>query len=188
MKTIYNGFFTVVFALMATTAFAQGIITGTVIDAELNEPLPGANVVVKGTTTGVSTDFDGKFQIEVPQNSGTLVVSYIGFVKKEVRFTSTGDIGNIALQTDADELEGVVVVGSGIIDIATGRETPVAVSTITARDIKKTGGNEEFPVLLRKMPSVYANTQGGGYGDSGVRVRGFDQSNTALLINGQPVN
>ncbi|MGS2763424.1 TonB-dependent receptor domain-containing protein [Sinomicrobium sp. M5D2P9] len=188
MKTIYNGFFTVVFALIATTAFAQGVITGTVIDTELNEPLPGANVVVKGTTTGVSTDFDGKFRIEVPQSSGTLVVSYIGFVKKEVRFTSTGDIGNISLQADAEELEGVVVVGSGVIDLAIGRQTPVAVSTITAKGIKKTGGNEEFPTLLRKMPSVYANTQGGGYGDSEVRVRGFDQSNTAVLINGQPVN
>ncbi|RNL88447.1 TonB-dependent receptor [Sinomicrobium pectinilyticum] len=188
MKTIYNGFFTVVFALMATTAFAQGIITGTVIDAELNEPLPGANVVVKGTTTGVSTDFDGKFRIEVPQNSGTLVVSYIGFVKKEVRFTSTGDIGNIALQGDAEQLEGVVVVGTGVIDLVKDRQTPIAVSTIKASDIQKASGNAEFPTLLRSMPSVYANTSGGGYGDAQIRVRGFDQSNTAYLLNGQPIN
>lgn len=188
MKTIYNGFLTVVFALIATATFAQGTVTGTVIDAEMNEPLPGANVVVKGTSTGVSTDFDGNFQIEVPENSGTLVVSYIGFVKKEVRFSSPGNIGTITLQANAEELEGVVVVGSGVIDMAIGRETPVAVSTITSEGIKKTGGNEEFPTLLRKTPSVYANTQGGGYGDSEVRVRGFDQSNTAVLINGQPVN
>ncbi|MGS2740670.1 TonB-dependent receptor domain-containing protein [Sinomicrobium sp. M5D2P17] len=188
MKTIYNGFFTVVFALIATTAFAQGIITGTVIDAELNEPLPGANVVVKGTTTGVSTDFDGKFQIEVPQSSGTLVVSYIGFVKKEIKFTSTGDIGNISLQANADELEGVVVVGTGVIDLVKDRQTPIAVSTIKASDIQKASGNAEFPTLLRSMPSVYANTSGGGYGDAEIRVRGFDQSNTAYLLNGQPIN
>ncbi|UGU17742.1 TonB-dependent receptor [Sinomicrobium kalidii] len=189
MKTIYNGFLTVVFALIATATFAQGTVTGTVIDAEMNEPLPGANVVVKGTSTGVSTDFDGNFQIEVPENSGTLVVSYIGFVKKEIRFSSPGDIGNITLQADTDELEGVVVVGSGVIDLEQDRKTPVAVSTITRAEIQTKGvGNVEFPELMKNTPNVYVSNQSGGFGDSQMFVRGFDQRNTAFLLNGQPIN
>lgn len=188
MKTIYNGFFTVVFALIATAAFSQGTVTGTVMDAEMNQPLPGANVVVKGTTTGVSTDFDGNFQIEVPENSGTLVVSYIGFVKKEVRFSSPGDIGNITLQGDAEELEGVVVVGSGIIDLARDRQTPIAVSTIPAKEIQQKVGTQDITMTMVNTPSVYVRSQSSGFGDTQISVRGFEQDNTAFLLNGQPIN
>jgi outer membrane receptor protein involved in Fe transport len=81
-----------------------------------------------------------------------------------------------------------VVVSSGIIDIAKERETPIAVSTITAREIQLKVGNMEFPEIMNKTPGVYATKQGGGYGDSRISLRGFDQRNTSFLINGQPVN
>ncbi|MGS0525988.1 carboxypeptidase-like regulatory domain-containing protein [Zobellia nedashkovskayae] len=80
MKKMY---FALVLFLMTTVAFSQGTITGTVIDGELNEPLPGASVVLQGTTNGTSTDFDGKFQIEITENAGTLLVSYIGYTPKK---------------------------------------------------------------------------------------------------------
>lgn len=177
--------------LFSTAIFAQGTITGTVTDAELQSGLPGANVVVQGTTNGVITDFDGKFTLDVNASSGKLKISYLGYKTKTVSFALTDgalDLGVIALEASASALEQIVVVGKGVVDIAIGRQTPVAVSTITAESIKEVSGNMEFPSMLRSMPSVYANTSGGGYGDSNVRIRGFGQSNTAFLLNGQPIN
>jgi len=81
-----------------------------------------------------------------------------------------------------------VVVTSGVIDVAKVRETPVAVSTISLSEISLKVGNTEFPEIMNKTPGVYATKQGGGYGDSRISLRGFDQRNTSFLINGQPVN
>ncbi|UJH90313.1 TonB-dependent receptor [Antarcticibacterium sp. 1MA-6-2] len=181
-----------VFFLTSATIFAQGTITGTVVDSDMNAPLPGANVKVVGTNTGTTTDFDGRFALSVPNASGTLEITFVGFERKTVAYSvaagQTQNLGNIVLGTDADALSEVIVIGRGVIDVAIGRQTPVAVSTITSAEIEKSAGNMEFPEMLRSMPSVYANTSGGGYGDSEMRVRGFDQSNTAFLLNGQPIN
>ena len=144
----------IVALLCATMAFSQGTITGKVIDGELGSPLPGANVLEQGTSNGTTTDFDGNFTISVGQNSGTLVVSYLGFVSQQINYTSTGDLGTISLQPDAEELEGVVV--TGILDIAKDRETPVAVSTIRASEIQEKLGSQELPEILKTTPSIYA--------------------------------
>src|SRR5690606_12935198 len=116
MKKIYLAFAAM---FISVIAFSQGTISGTVTDGELGGPLPGATVRVKGTNSGTSTDFDGNFVVEVSQSSGTLIVSYIGFVTKEVGFTSTGSLGSIALMPDAQELGEVVV--TGVMDIAKER-------------------------------------------------------------------
>ena len=86
-----------------------------------------------------------------------------------------------------EKLEEVVVT-SRVIDIAKERVTPVAVSKISASEIALKVGNLEFPEVMSKTPGVYATKQGGGYGDSRITLRGFDQRNTSFLINGQPVN
>ena len=172
--------------LFTAMVFSQGTITGTVLDGEMGDPLPGASIVVQGTTNGTSSDFDGNFTIEVDADAGTLLVSYIGFVTQSVDFTSTGSVGSITLQPDAQELEGVVV--TGIMDIAKDRQTPVAVSTITTTAILEKLGSQEFPELLKSTPSVYATKTGGGFGDGRINIRGFDSQNTAVMINGIPVN
>lgn len=87
----------------------------------------------------------------------------------------------------SNQLDEVVVRGS-IIDVAKERKTPVAVSTIKAAEIQAKAGNQEFPDLLKNMPSVYASKAGGGFGDSRVNIRGFAQENIAVMINGMPVN
>ncbi|CAM3450474.1 TonB-dependent receptor [Zobellia roscoffensis] len=185
MKKMY---FAWVAFLMTTIAFSQATITGTVIDGELNEPLPGASVVIQGTTNGTSTDFDGKFQIDVTESSGTLVVSYIGYTSKTVAFTTTGSIGSITLEPDAEQLGEVVVVGSGVIDLAEDRKTPVAVSTVTKGVIqRKAVGNVDVAEIVKNTPSVYVSGQT-GFGDGQLFMRGFDQTNVAVLLNGQPVN
>lgn len=86
-------------------------------------------------------------------------------------------------------LSETVIIGKGIIDLEENRKTPVAVSTIRREEIQdKAVGNVEFPEILKNTPSVYVAGQSGGFGDSKMFLRGFDQSNTAFLLNGQPIN
>ncbi|WP_324024998.1 carboxypeptidase-like regulatory domain-containing protein [Maribacter sp. BPC-D8] len=185
MKKMY---FALAAFLMTVTAFSQGPITGTVLDGDSNSPLPGATVIVKGTTNGTSTDFDGNFTINTSSASGTLVVSYIGFNSKQVAFTASGNIGSIVLEPNAEELEGVVVVGRGLIDLASDRQTPIAVSSIPVEIIQEKIGTQDITMTMVNTPSVYVSGQAGGFGDSDMRVRGFEQDNTAFLLNGQPIN
>ncbi|MDH5412837.1 MAG: TonB-dependent receptor [Flavobacteriaceae bacterium] len=186
MKKITRLLMVMMFFVISSTIYAQ-TITGTV-NAE-DGPLPGANVIVKGTTNGTQTDFDGKFNLTVTEGSGTVVVSFIGYSRKSVNYTvaagETKDLGVIVLTSD-NTLEEVVI--TGVIDIAKERETPVAVSTIRAVDIQEKLGSQEFPEILNATPSVYATKSGGGFGDSRINIRGFDQRNTAVMINGMPVN
>jgi len=174
--------------LFTAITFAQGTITGTILDGDLGGALPGATVVIEGTRNGTTTDFNGKFSIEVSAASGNLIVSYVGYKSKKMTFTKAGGIGSISLAPNAQELEGIIVVGSGVIDLVEERKTPVAASTIKGSEIQLKLGNLEFPEILNSTPSVYATKTGGGYGDGTLRVRGFGQVNTSVIINGQPVN
>ena len=162
-----------------TNAFAQ--VSGKVVDADTKESLPGATVVVKGTQNGTTTNFDGRFTLNASE-SDVLVVSFIGYTTLE----NVGG-GTIELLQDITTL-GEVIVTSGVIDVARERETPVALSVIGPAEIALKVGNQEFPEIMNRTPGVYATKQGGGYGDSRINLRGFDQRNTSFLINGQPVN
>jgi len=178
-----------VFALLliSSVSIAQTTIEGKISDQ--TGPLPGASILEKGTTNGTASDFDGNFSLSVKNGKGVLEVSMVGMGKRDIPFTAQGEtinLGTITLSADENVLEEVVVTGT--IDIAKDRETPVAVSTIKAIDIQNKLGNNEFPEILASTPSVYVTKQGGGFGDSRINIRGFDQRNTAVMINGQPVN
>lgn len=182
------------FALLlgSVAAFAQGTVTGTITDPDLGGGLLGANVVESGTNNGAVTDFDGNFSLTVSSDSGTIEISYLGYETQTVSYTLSGgtaSLGSVALVADANTLSEVVIVGTGVIDLAEDRKTPVAVSTITAAEIQsKSAGNREFVEVIKNTPSVYVSNQAGGFGDSQVFLRGFDQTNTAYLLNGQPIN
>ena len=176
------------FLIATQTIFSQSKISGIVIDGDYNEPLPGANVFVKGTKDGATTGFDGKFEFTTSMASGEIVVSYLGFQTMVIPFTGSTDLGKVTLKSDENQLESVVLIGKGVIDVAKDRKTPVAVSTIKAAEIQEKLGNQEFPEMLVNTPSVYATKSGGGFGDSRINIRGFDQRNIAVMINGVPVN
>ena len=157
------------------------------MDADMNAPLPGANVVEKGTTNGTTTNFDGEFTLTTQASSGSLVISYVGFGSKTITFTGSQDVGTINLLTD-NSLDEVVIVGSGLIDLADDRRTPIAVSTVRASEIQAKVGTSDVTATLVNTPSVYVAGQSSGFGDSRISVRGFEQDNTAFLLNGQPIN
>ena len=191
MKIFKNALLFGFFFFTTLTVFSQSKVTGTVLDGELKQPLAGASVVIKGTTNGVATDFDGKFELTTTQKSGEIVISFLGFETKTVSFTVTGattNVGSVSIITSVSELDDVVVVGKGIIDVAKERKTPIAVSTIKAADIQAKVGTADVTQAMVNTPSVYVAGQSGGYGDSRITVRGFQQDNTAFLLNGQPIN
>ncbi|HET8886650.1 MAG TPA: TonB-dependent receptor [Salinimicrobium sp.] len=183
MKKSYNWLLAAILLLVTTsTALAQ--ITGTVVDASTQTPVPGVNVGVKATTIGTVTDFDGNFSLTIDE-PGTLVISYVGFQTQEIELEGTTvDLGTIALEVSQVGLAEVQIIAS----VAVNRKTPVAVSTISAADIEAKLGNQEFPELLNTTPGVYATKAGGGYGDAELRLRGFNSENIAVMINGVPVN
>jgi len=187
MKKFNQFLFIAVFTLVSSAMYAQTTVTGKIVDSEMNSPLPGANAVVKGTTDGATTDFDGKFSISTSSSTGEIVISYVGFTSQTFAFSGNIDLGTIVLSPDSS-LDEVVVVGTGIIDLADGRDTPVAVSTIKASEIQQKIGAGDVTTTLVNTPSVYVAGGESGFGDSNIRVRGFDQDNTAFLLNGQPIN
>ncbi len=190
MKIFKNALLFGFFFLTTLTVFSQSKVTGTVLDGELNQPLAGASVVIKGTTNGVATDFDGKFELTTTQKSGEIVISFLGFDSKTISFTVTGattNVGSVVIAPNVSQLDDLVIVGKGIIDLAADRKTPIAVSTIKAAEIQQKSGNWDLPELLKSTPSVQ-NVKGGGFGDGQMFLRGFDQTNTAFLLNGQPIN
>ncbi len=173
------------------SAFSQGTVTGTLLDGDNGMPLAGANIMETGTSNGVVSGFDGDFTINALSSSGTLNLSFVGYSTMSMPFTvssGTLNLGNINLMPDADALSEVLITTSGVIDIAKDRQTPVAVSTIRAEEIQEKLGSQEFPEILANTPSIYVTKQGGGFGDARINIRGFDTQNSAVLINGIPVN
>lgn len=177
--------------IFSAAAFAQGTVSGTIMAQDMNTPLGNANVLEAGTSNGVIADFDGNFSISVSANSGTLQISYLGYISKSVSFSVSGgsaNIGQVYLEADENVLGEVVIIGSGVIDLAEDRDTPVAVSTISRSEIQaKAVGNVELAEAIKSTPSAFVSGQT-GFGDSQLYLRGFDQTNIAVLLNGQPVN
>ncbi len=175
-----------IFLTMSSAIFAQGKVTGKLIDADTDEPLVGAAVVIKGTTVGTVTSLDGAFVLNVPNGKNTLMFSYLGYIAqtKDVNVNETLSLGAIKLEPSAVGIDEVSVVASVAVD----RETPIAMSSIKASVIQEKLGTQEFPEILKQSPSIYVTKQGGGFGDSRINVRGFDQTNVAVMINGVPVN
>jgi iron complex outermembrane receptor protein len=166
---------------------AQGTIKGIVVDSETGEGLAGATVVIDGAGKGGFSDFEGRFKFKVEAGSYTVQVNYLGYETMEKAVTvgdGDTDLGEIALISNEIGVDGVEILAS----LAKDRLTPVAASNIDSKTIDEQLSNQEFPEIMRNTPSVYVTRSGGGFGDARINVRGFDQRNTAVLINGIPVN
>lgn len=155
-------------------------ITGSVLDATTGEPVIGANVLVKGTTNGTSTDFDGKFTLEAPANA-TLVVSYIGYLPLETKVT-TGKM-TIRIKEDTQALDEVVVVGytSQKKESLTG-----ALQTLKSEKLMDITTPSVENMLSGKAPGVYVSPGGGQPGAQGaIIIRGtatISGSSTPLWV------
>ena len=171
-----------VLAMSVGLVFGQAV-TGFVGNGE--EPLVGANVVVEGTDLGGVTDAEGKFVIETGTGTFDVTASYIGYVS-HTKTVEVGDIvGSVSfdLQTDVVALTALEVLAS-----RADETTPVAYTTVSKEEMEIRLGSQDIPMILNTTPSVYATQQGGGAGDARINVRGFNQRNVAVMINGVPQN
>nr|WP_321245957.1 TonB-dependent receptor [uncultured Psychroserpens sp.] len=184
MKKFSKCLLVLVVFLCTTLAFSQSTLTGKILGSDFNEPLPGANIVEKGTSNGTTTDFDGNFTLKTNASTGELEISFVGYNSKTISFSGDQDLGTITLTSSEVGLQEIQIIASVAVD----RKTPVAVSTIRAADIELKLGTQEFPEVLKSTPGVYATKSGGGYGDGRINLRGFNSENVAVMINGVPVN
>lgn len=170
----------------STVVFSQYKVTGKVFDGDNGDPLPGATVVVDGTTSGTVTDMDGNFELTVSEAHVNLKFAFIGYADKTMRYNvaTNGNIGIVYMDPQSINLDEIAVVAS----VGVARKTPVAMSNITPQFIEEKIGTLEFPEILRATPGIYATKGAGGFGDSKINMRGFQSANVAVMINGVPMN
>ena len=186
---MYKSFVFSLFLCLGSFTIAQDAsLTGFIVDFEDEEPLIGASVKIIGQNIGGVTDISGKFKINnLSKGEYSLTISYVGYIDKELKInikSGNNNINTLSLKTSNLDLQELEV----IADIVKERVTPVAATTISAKYIQENLGNQEFPEILRNTPSVYVTKEGGGFGDSRINVRGFEQNNIAVMVNGVPVN
>lgn len=172
----------------AFSVFAQDIqIKGVVVSGGDNLPLPGVNVVVKGTSKGTITDLDGQFSFAVPAKS-MLSITYIGYKPLEVAADGS-KLMNITLQEDTETLDEVVVVGYGVQKKSV---VTAAISRVTAEDLNNTTPSRIEDALKGKVSGVQITQSSGQPGaDSKVRIRGVGTVNNSeplYIVDGMPVD
>jgi hypothetical protein len=188
-KIMFKSLALLLLVFVGTHAFSQVSVKGRVI-TENDQSISGASITIEGTSFSVESDDNGFFVITSASTDGTLLISKNLFTNLKLKFDASSnvvDLGAIILFTKAVSISEVVVTVRGIVDLEEDRKTPIASSTITAAQIQAKTGSSDLPELLKSTPSVQ-NLRGGGFGDGSMFLRGFDQTNTAFLLNGQPIN
>ena len=173
------------FVFLAPIVLLGQSVVGVVTDDD-GSPLAGANVVVEGTDKGGVTDNTGKYTIDVGAlGNYEVTASFIGYssITNVVAVNDIVGTVNFVLEVDAVTLSALEVLAS-----RADETTPVAYTTIDKAEMEVRLGSQDIPMILNTTPSVYATQQGGGAGDARINVRGFNQRNVAVMINGVPQN
>lgn len=183
------------FALYFTFSFLCGAATfgqntsfevsGTVSSSDTGETLPGANVLIKGTTTGSVSNMDGRFTIVVPSSSAVLVISSIGYVAQEITVGNRTNI-DVVMEPDITSLSEVVVVGYGTQERA---KVTGAISSVTAEDLTQLAVPDLASALQGRAPGVNITNSGSPGTGPLVRIRGIGtvgNNDPLYVIDGVP--
>jgi iron complex outermembrane recepter protein len=176
-----------VFVFLLSTIIFYGqelkIVSGIVKDAKNNETIIGATVTYqKGK--GITTDIYGNYSLKLPNGEYNFIVSYVGYQTFEKKVIVDEKNITINFLLEIRTLDEVEI----IADYAKTRETPIAFSNISIKQIREELGTRDLVTILNSTPGVYVSEVGGGSGDARVSIRGFDQRNIAVLVDGMPVN
>ncbi|SDL94519.1 TonB-linked outer membrane protein, SusC/RagA family [Catalinimonas alkaloidigena] len=167
--------------------WAQGrTISGTIIDAADNSGVPGVNILVKGTSTGTITDVNGKYTLQIPANSTTLVISSVGYLTQEVEINNRSTI-DVAMESDIAQLSEVVVTGYTTED---RREVTGAVATVKSKELVAVPSGNVEQQLQGRVSGVTVITNGQPGTTSVVRLRGFGAfggNEPLYVVDGVPV-
>ena len=181
-------FLLIVFLCFVGIASAQTYeIKGTVFDADTNTPLPGVSIIIKGTTSGTETDFDGNFTISNVKTGDVLAFSFIGFITQEFTIANDNPI-EIRMQEDTESLDEVVVIGYGT---QKKKEITGAVSVVSAETIEKLKPTRIEQALQGQVAGVNITTNSGSPGGgSTISIRGVStngDSRPLILVDGNVV-
>lgn len=165
-----NIFLLISFFSVQIFAIAQSTVTvaGTVSDAD-GQPLPGASVVIKGTTTGIQTDFDGNYSLSDAPSDGILVVSYLGFTAVEIPINGQTTL-DVTLQEDAEALDEVVVIGYGEMK---SKDLTSAITTLKSEELSATPTGQAVAALQGKVAGLQIVNAGAPGQSPTIRVRGI---------------
>lgn len=162
-------------------------VTGTVIDGETNEPLPGASVLVTGSTIGTITDIDGTFSLSFPDRYTSLSVSYTGYLTTEINVENQTTV-SVTLQPDVSQLEELVVLG---YDAQQRRDVTGAVASLSPEEVAAIPTASIDKMLDGRIAGVQVLTDNAPGGNVTVRIRGYGTINNndpLYIIDGIPVN
>ena len=174
--------------LVPSLALAQSTISGTVSELENGFPLPGVNVIIKGSSTGTTTDFYGKYQLTA-NNGDVLVFSYVGYTSQEVIFAGQAVL-DVQLSEDASALDEIVLIGYGSVK---KEDLTGAVDLITAKDFNQGPIVSAQQLISGKIAGVSVTSGSGAPGDGQtIRIRGNGSlglsSNPLIVLDGIPLN
>ncbi|HLZ17921.1 MAG TPA: carboxypeptidase-like regulatory domain-containing protein, partial [Cyclobacteriaceae bacterium] len=185
----YSKYLTVLLICGALSGFAQQrTVSGKVTSSDDGSPLPGVNILEKGTTNGTATDANGEFKIAVADNA-TLSFSFVGYATQDVAVGSQTSL-SVTLTTDAKALSEVLVIGYGEVQ---KKDATGAVAAISGKDFNKGVLTSPQDLILGKMAGVSVVSNSGAPGDNAtIRIRGgssLSASNDPLIvIDGFPVD
>ena len=174
--------------LVPSLALAQSTISGTVSELENGFPLPGVNVIIKGSSSGTTTDFYGKYQLTA-NNGDVLVFSYVGYTSQEVIFAGQAVL-DVQLSEDASALDEIVLIGYGSVK---KEDLTGAVDLITAKDFNQGPIVSAQQLISGKIAGVSVTSGSGAPGDGQtIRIRGNGSlglsSNPLIVLDGIPLN
>lgn len=169
--------------------FAQSSLSGTITEHDTGMPIPGANVVVKGTTNGTTTNFDGEYTLNGVNMDDVIVYSYVGFATQEIPYAGQATI-DISLAPDAALLDEVVVVGYGTIS---KKDATGAVSQISTEDFNKGPVATASQLITGKIAGVNVTSGGGAPGEGqNIVIRGQGSlslnSSPLIVVDGIPID
>lgn len=182
MKTL------ILLASLLTLGFvlpAQTQIIGMVTDSLSGEPLVAAQLVLVSQNSGTTTDAYGRFELTVKRFPAKVRVSFLGYRPVELQLTEAPREAMIVRLSPMAMNLGEVDV---LADLAEARHSPISFSTIKSAQIRTELGDRPLPEIIAAVPGVYAARDGGGSGDASISIRGFQQENIAVLLNGVPIN
>jgi len=177
----------VLMLLTVMQVLAQRTITGTVTSMEDSKGIPGVSVIIKGTTQGTLTDIDGKYSLNVPKESKTLVFTFVGMKKQELEITASNSL-DVQLQSEAVDVEGVVVVGYG-----TMRKSDVtgSVGKVNVADLRKVTTIDAAKSMQGRVAGVNVISNSGAPGAGvTIRIRGIgtiNNSDPLYVVDGFPM-
>lgn len=176
--------FTLLIALLIFYATNAQSISGYVLNEE-NEPLSGANIVLKGTYIGTSTNKDGYFSFKnLKEGNYKLNITFIGYQKKEVAVNTSDEEITVHLKPSVIMNEDVIIIGT-----RADEDDPIAYTTISQSEIEENNTSQDIPYVLSMTPSVVTTSDAGtGIGYTNFRIRGTDLNRINITVNGIPLN